>query len=271
MCELLGMASRVPTTVSLSLGILARRGNPELRLADGWGAAFHDGADALVVREPGAASGSPFVGSLDARPPACRFVIAHVRHATQGGVSLRNTQPFQRELGGRVHVFAHNGNLPGVAATLVSGGRFRPIGETDSEVAFCALLDRLAPLWEHGVPPLAARLDIIARLAGELRARGPANFLYTDGDALFAHADRRTQPGGAIAPPGLVMLHRDCPLERDMLPEAGVRLADAPAAGGAQAVTLFASVPLTAEPWRPLLAGSLAAARDGAIAAMMPA
>jgi glutamine amidotransferase len=31
---------------------------------------------------------------------------------------------------------------------------------------------------------------------------------YADGDALFAHADRRHQSSGAIAPPGLHLLER---------------------------------------------------------------
>ena len=44
---------------------------------------------------------------------------------------------------------------------------------------------RLAP---GGPPPLAERLHAAAEFAARLRGFGPANFLYTDGDALFAHA-----------------------------------------------------------------------------------
>ena len=264
MCELLGMGSLLPTTVSLSLGLLAQRGNPARHLADGWGAAFHDGADAVVVREPRAAAESPWIAPLRIHPPASHFVIAHIRHATQGEVSLRNTQPFQRELGGRTHLFAHNGNLPAIHAALDRPkSRFRPIGTTDSETAFCALLAALAPLWDDGLPALAERMAVIADLAATLRRLGPANFLYTDGDALFAHADRRTQPDGGIAPPGLTMLHRTCPIDTDALPRSGVDIRPA----ASQVVTLFASVPLTDEPWRPMSAGSLVAVRDGTIAA----
>ena len=118
MCELLGMASLLPTTVSLSLGLLAQRGQPGLRLADGWGVGFHDGTDGVVVREPLGAASSPWLEPLRTRPPVARVVIAHIRHATQGEISLRNTQPFQRELGGRLHIFAHNGNLPGAQTSL---------------------------------------------------------------------------------------------------------------------------------------------------------
>jgi glutamine phosphoribosylpyrophosphate amidotransferase len=56
---------------------------------------------------------APFAGGRDgaALPDQERNVIAHIRKATQGGVALENTHPFQRELWGRYWVFAHNGDL----------------------------------------------------------------------------------------------------------------------------------------------------------------
>ena len=115
MCELFAMSSRSPTRVSLSLERLAARGAPGGSLADGWGVACYDGRDVRLMREPEPAGDSPWLkGALLAGRPNSRTVIAHIRHATQGGLSLANTQPFARELGGRMHVFAHNGMLPGV-------------------------------------------------------------------------------------------------------------------------------------------------------------
>ena len=60
----------------------------------------------------------------------------------QGTVSLANTHPFVRELWGRNFVFAHNGTVK--AAKKHPLGRFHPIGETDSEHAFCVIMDALA-------------------------------------------------------------------------------------------------------------------------------
>jgi len=37
--------------------------------------------------------------------------MSRIRYATQGEVSFRNTQPFSRELAGKQHVCAHNGDL----------------------------------------------------------------------------------------------------------------------------------------------------------------
>lgn len=258
MCELFAMSSRLPTTVGLSLGRLAQHGSPARHLGDGWGVAFHDGADIRLLREPEPADASAWVAYLATQRVRARIVLSHIRHATIGEIALRNTQPFARELGGRMHVFAHNGHLPGIAVRLPGGRRFRPVGATDSEDAFCFLLERLVPLWDAADPPsVAARLDAITDVAAALRELGPANFLYTDGELLVAHGDRRTQEDGRIAPPGLVMLHRSCPTDPDALAAAGVSLHDA------QEATLFASVPLSGEAWRPLAPGEIVAVHDG--------
>jgi predicted glutamine amidotransferase len=260
MCELLGLSSRLPTTVNLSMHVLARHGNLASGLDDGWGVAFHMGDDALLVKQPGPADESPWIDFLASHPIRGGTVVSHIRRATQGEVSLRNTQPFMRELGGRMHVFAHNGRLLEIERRFAGAlCRFRPVGSTDSEVAFCVLLDRLAPLWDGGTPSPSQRLREIGDVAEMLRARGPANFLYTDGELLVAHAHRRTQQDGSIAPPGLWMLHRSCAVDPGVLASAGVTM------DGDQLVTLFASVPLTNEAWQPLQEGEIAAAHHGVL------
>lgn len=129
-------------------------------------------------------------------------------------MNLANTQPFVRSLGGRTHVFPHNGDLPGVwGSTSLSLNADQPVGETDSEQAFFALLARLRELWNGGAapPPLNARFSVVKGFAAESRALGPANFLYVDGDVLFAHGHRRKHlPGSADEAPGLWLLQRYC-------------------------------------------------------------
>lgn len=239
MCELYAFSSETPKAAGDELLELARRGGDTGPHRDGWGIAYMQDGDALLVREPNPAHDSACLGFLHAKRPMTTQLIAHIRRATQGAPLLRNTQPFQRELGGRVHLFAHNGMLPGVERLRARWNR--PVGDTDSEHAFCALLDRLRPLWDRGTPELADRFDEVAAFAAELRDLGPANFLYSDGDTLFAHAHRRRNDLGAIEPPGLHMLHR-----RD-------------------GTVLLASVPLTDESWTPLAEGELVAIRDGRV------
>jgi glutamine amidotransferase len=195
---------------------------------------------------------------------SCR-VISHVRLATQGERALRNTQPFARELGGRMHVFAHNGKLSGVEShPELRLGRFRPLGETDSEHVFCALLARMEGLWEPGgLPELAARVEVFVELAATLRRLGPANLLYSDGEALFVHAHRRTQPDGEIRSPGLHLLCRSCAAGEGSLEAAGVSIATGPQQR--QEVVLIASVPLTEEGWQPLAEGEVLACERGKV------
>jgi predicted glutamine amidotransferase len=262
MCELFAMSSRVPATVDLSLERLARHGGEEGPHRDGWGCAFYEGPDLFLVREPQPAAHSPLMRLLETQRRKGCMVLCHLRLASIGGRSLRNTQPFARELGGVMHSFAHNGDLHGIhARQSLLPGRFRPVGDSDSEWAFCALLERLAPLWigaEGQVPSLTERLSAIAGFAEELRSLGTANFIYGDSTALFVHADRRTQLDGSMRAPGLYLLQRACWRPGPELAEAGISLATV-----RQDVALVASVPLTDELWRPIGEGEVLALQGG--------
>ena len=268
MCELLAMTSRRPTRLTFSLETLAAHGGRAGRYRDGWGAAFYHDNDVALFREPAAAGDSPLVRFLEAHGPSTTLAISHIRHATCGAVTLSNTQPFARELAGRVQVFAHNGDLPGIERSgNLAFDRYRPVGTTDSEHAFCALLERIRGLWDatSPPPPLEERLSLISEFAADLRKLGPANFLYADGDALFAHGHRRIQPAtGDVMPPGLFLLSRRCVDADESVIGSGVSVAP-----GFQEVLLIASVPLTEENWRPFAEGDLVAVSGGQVLSAM--
>ncbi|NNG04838.1 MAG: class II glutamine amidotransferase [Inquilinus sp.] len=265
MCELFAMSSLQPATVSFSLERFARRGGGVAPNRDGWGVVAYDEGDVRCLREPFPAASSPLVRFIERHPPCSGLVVSHIRRATVGGRLLKNTQPFCRDLGGRIHVFAHNGHLAGLERTPASEfGCHRPVGDTDSEAAFGVLLRRLEGLWAAGRPPLQARLDVVAAFAAELRPHGPANFLYGDGEILFAHGHRRHQADGRIAPPGLHLLCRECAGEQTPLAGEGIAIASP-----RQQVALVASVPLTDEAWRPLAPGELIALSAGRVAAAL--
>ncbi len=262
MCELLAISARYPTTIQLSLDELASHGGARGPHRDGWGVAYYEDSDALVLREPDAASDSRLLACVKHRSLRSATVLAHIRRATQGSRLLRNTQPLSRELGGRLHVFAHNGMLPGIEDDpRFAVRRFRRLGDTDSEQAFCALLERLSPLWEAGLPALDARIAVIAEFAAAARSLGPANFLYADGDAVFAHGHVRKDEAGVLRAPGLHLLCRTCRAEADGVELAGVQVGH----GEEQQVALVASVPLSAEPWAPVAEGELVVLREGRV------
>lgn len=265
MCELLGLSSNLPATLSLSLEKLAGHGAPPTSIRDGWGIAYYEGADVRLIKDAGPANDSDwlrFVGQHDLRS---NIVVAHIRKATMGEASYRNAQPFVREMAGRMHCFAHNGWLPGIFETpAFRSSRFSSVGETDSEQAFCALLERLGAIWVNPgeTPPLEHRLSIFAAFAADLRRLGPANVLYSDGDALFAHGDRRKSPvTGKVAAPGLVFMQHDCP------PGATISATGLSVDAADQAVALVASVPLSAEPWQAMAEGEVTVFRAGRVVA----
>lgn len=263
MCELLAMSSRYPATVNLSFHVLAEHGGMTAPHRDGWGIAYYDGDDIQLLKEPVAASESEWARCVERYPTRSRLVLSHIRRATRGEVSLRNTQPFARELGGRMHVFAHNGKLPALGPSAIgSGARFRPVGTTDSELAFCLLLESLSPAWARDeMPDLATRRAAVSSVAARLADAGPAaNFIYCDGDALFAFSHERTQANGRIGPPGLHMLIRECALQDPTMKLAGITLRSQ---SPGQRVALVASVPLSDETWEPVPRGTLLVIRAG--------
>jgi predicted glutamine amidotransferase len=250
MCELFGISSRHPTGIHVSLNEFASRGGDTGPHSDGWGIAFLQEGDVQLIREPRPSASSPHLRFIhDSHAPSA-LVIAHIRKATQGPVSLRNTQPFQRELGGRAHIFAHNGDLGPIRTALdLAGSRFRSIGDTDSEHAFCYLLSRLEPLWQRserfGEPPaLERRLEVFGDFVDYMTGFGAANFLYCDSDCLFVHAHHRRQDNGSLCAPGLHVLARH---------------------EGEDEMVLLASRPLTDENWQPLAEHSVLAIHQGRI------
>jgi len=267
MCELFAMCSRFPAAVDICLDELARHGGQTGPHRDGWGISYYaeDGAVQLY-KEAEPASGSDWVHFIQEHHLRSTIVLSHIRRATQGGCSLNNTQPFRRELGGKCHVFAHNGDLVNIEGhPEFKLGFHRPIGETDSEYAFCALLGQLEQPWlsTSGVPPLNQRLAIIARFARGLRRLGMASFIYSDGDAVFVHGDRRRHSASDVPrPPGLHVLHRGWGMNSD-----GQGIEDLPISSGSewQEMAMVASVPLTAEDWRPLGEGEVLALRAGRV------
>jgi glutamine amidotransferase len=184
MCELLGMECNVPTDIVFSFSGLALRGGARGPHADGWGLALYEGRSVRTFLEPSAAANSALAAYVRNNPIKTLLAIAHVRKRTRGPISLANTHPFVRELWGRHFTFAHNGTVRGVRNH--ARGRFNPIGTTDSERAFCALMNHLDRTFPNGYPGSKALAQAVAKAGHDIGARGTFNFLLGDGTQLFA-------------------------------------------------------------------------------------
>jgi glutamine amidotransferase len=158
MCRLFGFRSVIPSQVHRSLlaaeNALGRQSNAH---PDGWGVAYYVDGCPQVRRSTTTALSDQLFHRLSG-VVASETVLAHVRRATQGELSVLNTHPFQH---GR-WVFAHNGDIPDFALhreALVNqvAPRLRRyiLGDTDSEVVFFILLTQLSA---YG--PLTRRLAV---------------------------------------------------------------------------------------------------------------
>jgi predicted glutamine amidotransferase len=133
-----------------ALVVQSDRDGRGVRNADGWGIAHWIGEEKKVIKSTMPAfADDQFVET--ASDIWSESAIAHVRNATVGGVHDDNTHPFTF---GR-WAFAHNGTLTAldhVSTRLELGGYGPPTGETDSELIFRWLLNRMA---DYGLDPHA--------------------------------------------------------------------------------------------------------------------
>ncbi len=188
MCQLLGLNCATPTDASFSFTGFCQRGGKTDHHADGWGIAFFEGKGLRLFVDHESAADSPMAEFLQGYPLKSRNIIAHVRKATIGEVALENAHPFVRQLWGRQWVFAHNGDLKDYFPPLHS--LFRPVGTTDSERAFCWLMQELAK--SHAALPDVAELTLTLReLVPQVRRFGTFNFLLSNGEALWAHCSTK--------------------------------------------------------------------------------
>jgi predicted glutamine amidotransferase len=183
MCELLGLSFNQPVTIDISFPAFRDRGksNP-----DGWGMAWF-GRDGLLrlVKEPIPSYQSQIAMDLPYYSTVKSDIfISHVRMASYGGVNYLNTHPFYRQLNGETWVLAHNGTVGQVGVS--ENTRFAPLGDTDTELFFCRLLD-----WISEQPQTSGK-DFNYGLASKLKSlnrHGTINALFSNGKRLYAYHD----------------------------------------------------------------------------------
>ena len=209
-----------------------------------------EGRGARLFVDAQSARVSPVAELVKTWPIHSNNVIAHIRKATQGQVAPENTHPFARELWGRTWVFAHNGDLKDFRPRL--HGSFRPVGDTDSEHAFCWLMQELAK--SHASVPSVAELTLTLReLVPQIAHHGTFNFLLSNGEALWAHATTK-----------LHYLVRQHPFATATLGDEDLSVNFAEHAAEHDRVAVVATTPLTTnETWTSLASGELKVFVDG--------
>jgi len=255
MCELLALCANTPTDMRFSFHGLTRRGGATGDHADGWGLASFDpdGCGVRLYREDGAAAFSPIAAEVAALDLKAHCSIAHIRKATKGVVALENCHPFHRRWQGQEWIFAHNGDLEG---GFELSAPFRPEGSTDSEAAFCWLLQQLEAARIAGrlTPDDDGAIFVeLVQGADALAARGIFNCLISNGRWLFAYAGTK-----------LHRLTRRAPFRTATLADDDLSVDFAQLAGPDDVVSIISTEPLTTdEQWLRLQVGEAVLLRRG--------
>lgn len=235
MCELLGMSANVPTDIVFSFTGLMQRGGRTGPHRDGWGIAFYEGKGLRLFQDPQASSESEVAQLVQRYPIKSETVIGHIRQANVGRVSLANTHPFVRELWGCNWCFAHNGQL---ADFHPEPGFYLPVGDTDSEAAFCDLLNQLRLAYPQPVS-VEILLPTLIEACNRYRHLGVFNCLLSNGEWLFAFCTSK-----------LAQITRRAPFGPAQLKDVDVTVDFQSQTTPNDVVTVLATEPLTAnETW----------------------
>jgi glutamine amidotransferase len=253
MCQLLGMNCATPTDITFSFTGFAARGGETGHHADGWGIAFFEDKACRLFIDSESAATSALAQLVKHYPIKSRNVIAHIRKATFGQNLLENCHPFMRELWGRHWIFAHNGHLKDYAPTL--NHIYQPVGSTDSEQAFCDLLEYLRTRFGNQAPSLDEIFDALAEFVLPIHEHGTFNFMLSNGQALFAYATSRLQ-----------YVVREWPFQKAHLVDADMDIDFSQCTKPGDRVAVIATEPLTSdEVWTPFTSGELLCFQNGKV------
>lgn len=243
MCQLLAMSCQEPASINFSLEGFHARGGRTDEHKDGWGMAFFTGElnGPRLYHDHQPAAWSPLLQEVKAATIKATTVLAHIRKATYGDINLRNCHPFSRRLWGQTWAMSHNGDLHHFYPRLT--GDYVPLGETDSERAFCYLLDQLVarfPWASEWFRPSDTQLfAALNEISAEIACFGNFNLLLSNGDFLFSHCSTK-----------LAYVERRFPFSQASLIDAELSMDLSAHNAPTDRMVILATTPLTHdEPW----------------------
>ncbi|HEX7764542.1 MAG TPA: class II glutamine amidotransferase, partial [Cellvibrio sp.] len=183
MCQLLGMSCKKPASIGFSFEGFRARGGRTDEHRDGWGIAFSNPNGFDIYRDEQPAAGSHLADHISKAEIKAKTTIAHIRKATIGEVNINNCHPFERKLWNKSWLFCHNGDLKNFSPVLDS--RYVPEGNTDSELAFCKLLQDLNRDFPDGEPTLEILFDWLHCASVVIATQGTFNIILSNGEWLY--------------------------------------------------------------------------------------
>ena len=245
MCELLGMSANVPTDICFSFSGLRARGGRTGPHKDGWGMAMYRDSSVWSIHDPRPSADSDMADVMSKTSLKCHIVISHIRQANVGNVCLPNTHPFSRLLWDTTWSYAHNGQLDTPQSlTLLT---HYPLGTTDSERAFCWLIEQLLAKFGDQMPELEELTAFLGEQCDRLREKGVFNMMLSNGQYLFCYCTTK-----------LHWITRCAPFKPATLSDEDVTIDFKEVTTDKDVVTVIATQPLTHdETWQQMQVGEM--------------
>lgn len=281
LCQLLGMNCAQPTDFGFSFQGFALRGGGTDIHSDGWGLLFYQNKGVRQFHDDQPASESPLADWLVQYPIHTLNMMAHIRYATHGEVDLANVHPFVREWAGVQWAFCHNGHVPlfidhpndNPFPTIGDPHNnqtqvYHPVGTTDSEAVFCAILNALRSKYKTQLPSLPELYKTLHALCQEIVAYDPQgtilNFLCTCGPhVLWVYSWPGKRPGSDTWN-GLHYTIREPPFSKCHLADMDYTVDFSLVTNDNDRVAVVATAPLTDdEEWVELQPGELLLLDEG--------
>ena len=249
MCELLGLCFNHAVRPNLSFkGFRIRsKSNP-----DGWGIAFYPDASAQVIKEPLEAEKSLLSDFIENYEKIkSEIFLSHVRLNSVSKPAFMNTHPFKRELNGKEYIFAHNGTLSNYQFDT---SNYKPVGKTDSEAAFCHLMNKIkeksVESWNN------SNYRWIFHEIRHINSYGRFNCIFSDGEHLFCYYDMNGYKS-------LYHLHRKAPYGHTYLSDEHFDIHIKKQGKTGKEGHIIATQPLTDEKWHSFRPGELRIFKNG--------
>jgi predicted glutamine amidotransferase len=285
------MNCATPTDFNFSFQGFCKRGGETDVHADGWGLVFYQAQGIHQFHDVEAASTSPLANYFGQQSIQTNNMMGHIRYATQGQVNLANQHPFSREMWGIRWCFCHNGEVPIFCTpaddedtdddtddnirdkkrprlpqltSLCSNHPheyYHPVGTTDSEATFCAILNALRCKFTK-LPSLPVLHQALQELCTEIAMHDPEgtilNFLLTCGPhTQWVYSWPGSRPGSKVWN-GLHYIVRGCPFSKVQLCDMDHNVDFSTLTSEDDCVSVIATKPLTDdEEWTEIQRGQL--------------
>lgn len=256
--DILAVSFDAPASPSLDFN-LAETQNATASL--GWGLGWYPSKQksAAVVKDPTARAGHIITNAItDWSHFRSTIFFGKVRGA-EAGYGQADTQPFSRSFAGRDWLFMHNGDLDKAALSEMHGRQKRllePLGNTDSELAFC---DLLAQLQDSGARQLSeVDPETLHAWLNRFDALGSADMVLSDGNNIACFQ-------GTQSPKQLCYSRLQPPDRQEEYDAATMRLSITDPRDSFRTAFVVSSTPFFSGEWTGMQPGQLIVVNNGVI------